>query len=148
MSNEEKGTGMPPQSGSGDSKPQHVTKVSGNSINITGNVSVKGDIVGGNKIVNNSIVVNQAFETIRQIVNKLPDPDDKQEALEIVRKLEMEAQKGEAADEKKVERWFNFLAGMSGDIWDVMISTFANPILGIGTIFQKVAARAKENAKT
>lgn len=149
MENKEKGTGMPSQSGNGDSTPLHVTKVSGNSINITGNVSAKGDIiVGGNKIVSNSTVINQVFETIRQVVNELPDPDDKQEALETIRKLETEAQKGEAADEKKVERWFNFLAGMSGDIWDVLISTFANPILGIGTVFQKVAARAKENAKT
>ena len=147
MTNDKKQGSKPLQSRNNAETQHHVTKVSGNSINITGNVSVKGDIVGGDKIVNYSTLVNQTFERLRQVVNELADQDDKQEALETVKKLEAEAQKGEAADEKKVERWFNFLAGMSGDIWDVLVSTFSNPILGIGTVFQKIAAKAKENSK-
>jgi len=148
MNEKNKRNGKLVQPGSRVNAQQYVPKTAGNSINIKGDVYVKGDIVGGNKTINNSTVINQAFEEIRQVIDELQDQDDKQEAQEIIKKLEMEAQKGEAADEKKVERWFNFLAGMSGDIWDILINTFSNPILGIGTVFQKIAAKAKESSKT
>jgi hypothetical protein len=35
------------------------------------------------------------------------------------------------------------LAIIASDIWEVAIDTFINPIKGLGTIFQKVARRAK-----
>lgn len=85
-----------------------------------------------------------AFTKIMQAVDKLHDKQDKDEAAEFVKKLEAEALRGEQADESKVQRWLNFLAGISEDVWDVAVDTLINPIKGISTVFKKVAQRAKE----
>ena len=82
---------------------------------------------------------------MHKLASIIDDPDINEEVESTISWLEKEAKKGDEADEKKVQRWFSFLAEAAPDIWDVAVTTFANPIAGIGTVFQKVAKRAKED---
>lgn len=58
--------------------------------------------------------------------------------------LEAEARKGDQADEKTITKWLGFLAETAADAWEVAVNTLVNPILGVGKVFQLVAAKAKE----
>jgi hypothetical protein len=115
---------------------------------IEGNVNTGGgDFVGHDKIVKSGASADEistAFLKLYQGIEKLPDPEHRKEALDAAKKLEAEARKGDQADESRVERWFNFLAGMGPDIFDVAVTTFTNPIAGVGKVFQMIAAKAKE----
>jgi hypothetical protein len=42
-----------------------------------------------------------------------------------------------------VRRWFEFLAETSADAWEVAVNTFISPVAGVGTVFKKIAERAK-----
>jgi hypothetical protein len=86
----------------------------------------------------------KAFAPIMEKVNALPDGPDKGVAQSAVKTLEAEARKGDQADEKTVAKWFNFLAETAPDAWDVAITTLVNPILGVGKVFQLIAAKAGE----
>lgn len=88
--------------------------------------------------------VAKAFVPIYAKVNALPDGQDKDVAQSAVKALEAEASKGEQADEKSVTKWFSFLAETAADAWDVAVNTFVNPILGVGKVFQLIAAKAKQ----
>lgn len=88
--------------------------------------------------------IAKAFAAILGKVNALPDSPDKDVAQSAVKALEAEARKGAQADEKAVTKWFGFLAETAADAWDVAVSTLANPILGVGKVFQLIAAKAKE----
>jgi hypothetical protein len=75
------------------------------------------------------------------------DPDvDKEELVETVQKIEKEADKGEEANAKMVERWFRFLADMAPDILEVTAATLANPIAGVATAIRKIAEKAQAGA--
>ena len=74
----------------------------------------------------------------------MPDGGNKQDAKDTVAKLEAEAKKGDKADEQRVTRLFLFLAETGRDAIEVAVNTFINPILGISTVFQKVAQKSKE----
>ncbi len=136
------------------SNKKPTSKETGRSINTGGGVYIEGkvdtgggDFVGRDKIVQSGASADEiatAFLKLYKGIEKIKDADERSETQEIVKKLEAEARKGEQADEKKVQRWFTFLAGMSEDVWDVAITTFANPILGVGKVFQKIAQKAKE----
>lgn len=89
--------------------------------------------------------IAKAFAAITQKVNAMPDGPSKTIAQQAVQGLEAEAKKGDKADEKVVGDWFNFLAQTASDAFDVAVTTFANPIAGIGMVFKKVAERAKED---
>jgi hypothetical protein len=84
-----------------------------------------------------------AFEALHQKVNAMPNGPDKAIAASAVKTLESEAHKGEQASESQVRKWMNFLAETAPDAWDVAIDTFTNPIKGIGTVFKKIADKAK-----
>lgn len=86
----------------------------------------------------------QAFTPIYAKVNALPDGPNKCVAESAVKALEAEACKGDQADEKTVTKWLGFLAETAVDAWDVAITTLANPIRGVGKVFQLIAANAKE----
>lgn len=117
----------------------------GNITNSTGIAIGHGARVNVSQTSGASVAeIAQAFTKIMQAVDRLHDKQDKDEAAGFVKKLEAEALRGEQADESKVQRWLNFLAGISEDVWDVAVDTLINPIKGIGTVFQKIAKRAKE----
>jgi hypothetical protein len=132
-------------------------KPGGISISGGGNVSIGGDVVGGDKITTTTTITSGSSTTINiqmladevrkinQKIEALPDKDEdeKQELKETVARIETEVKKGEEAKPDKVERWLKFIAGMSEDILDVAVATFTNPALGIVEAVRKVAAKVK-----
>lgn len=60
-----------------------------------------------------------------------------------IKKLEEEAAKGDGADENKLEAWIGFLADIAPDVFEVAVTTFANPALGLGMVFKKIADKAR-----
>ena len=85
----------------------------------------------------------QAFAAILEKVQVLPEGPAKEDAAEAVKKLEAEARQGEQADEGRVRRWLEFLAETAPDAWEVAVNTFISPVAGLGTVFKKIAERAK-----
>jgi hypothetical protein len=83
------------------------------------------------------------FEMLKQRANMLGDDADRKDAHQALDAIEREVRRGEKAQEKTAQKWFNFLMETAPDIWDVAIDTFTNPIKGVSTIFRKVAERAK-----
>lgn len=115
------------------------------TISISGsNVDIKGDVIGGNKIVNNynpSFVSND-FESIKKLIEG--QSSNQNELRNAVEQIQEEVRKGESADSTKVEKWLRFLAGMSDDIFQVTVSTIINPIGGIAKAIQLIAKKVKE----
>lgn len=87
--------------------------------------------------------ISKIFKTLEQIVSAIKDEADKKVAESAIKTLETEARKGEQANEKTVKKWMNFLAETAPDAWEVAIDFFINPIRGVGTVFKKIAERAK-----
>jgi ribosomal protein L12E/L44/L45/RPP1/RPP2 len=90
--------------------------------------------------------IARAFAVIMQAVDAMPEGARKGDAREAVQKLEAEAGRGEQAEESRVRRWFALLAETSADAWEAAVNVLANPIAGIGTVFGKIAARAREES--
>jgi len=137
---------------SSNSKSANTTGASGNSISIGGGVS-GSNVVAGN---NNRLTIKQgasadeiakAFSTLYQAVEAKPEGPKKTMVQTAVQELEAESAKGEKAEEGKVQEWFEVLAGMAPDIWEVAVDTFTNPIKGLSTVFKKVAEKAKAEKK-
>ena len=122
-------------------------------INISGeNVSIKGDVIGRDKVVTNYdnssknwVLLEKEFSTVKERISREVDDEVyKEEIQDKVTKIEEEVKKGEDADSNKVEKWLKFIAGMSDDIYQVVVSTLANPVLGISKTIQLIAQKAKE----
>jgi hypothetical protein len=117
---------------------------------VGGNVNIQnGDFVGRDKHITQSTgasvdEIARAFVMIREKANQEKDGSKKEDALQAVEKLKIEAERGEQAEESRVQRWFTFLADVSTDAWDVAVATLSNPKLGLGTAFKKIVQRAKE----
>lgn len=88
--------------------------------------------------------LEQVIRLLLEKVEALPAGPAKEDAQTAVQELKSEAGKGEKADESRVRRWFTFLAETAPDAWEVAVTTFQNPIAGVGKVFQLVAARARE----
>lgn len=86
-----------------------------------------------------------AFVAVMKAVRAMPEGSRKEDAQELVQKLEAEARLGDRADKNRVQRWLAFLAETSADAWEVAIDTFTNPIKGLSSVFQKIAKRAKQD---
>jgi len=102
---------------------------------------------GAQAIVNqakDSDEIDQFFVVLTQKVADLPEGSDKDIAKSAVNALQSEAKLGDNAKESNVSKWLNFLAQTAPDIWDVAITTFSNPIAGLGMAFKKVAERTRE----
>ena len=91
--------------------------------------------------IDESITV--VFRELHRQADTLPKGPEKEIAQTAINELEKEANEGEKAQEKSVEKWMLFLAQAAPDIWEVAISTFLNPIAGLSLVFKKVAERAK-----
>ena len=87
--------------------------------------------------------IARAFALIIQKMDELPEGPGKSIAQAAVQGLATEAKQGEQAEENRVRKWFAFLAEAAPDVLEVVINTFINPIAGLGTVFKKVAERAK-----
>lgn len=131
----------------------HGDKVKGDSITV-GDISGSTGIAigrGAQASVTSGIggdELAQLFSAVyRQIEIRPQDPDvDKEELADTVKKIELEAAKGENANPRKVERWLLFLADMAPDIMEVAAATLADPIAGVASVIRKVAEKVKSEA--
>jgi hypothetical protein len=87
----------------------------------------------------------QMEKSIDALKNLLPE--DKTDLKESVSKVAEEVSKGEKADAGRIERLLNVLGGMSADIFDVALTTLANPLAGLGLVIKKVGDRARLEMK-
>lgn len=122
----------------------------------SGDIKV-GDIIGGTGVAIGRNIsqqihisrgasadeIGQAFAVLQQAMQKMPDGAEKGMAQAALDGLKTEATKGDQVRESDVEKWLAFLLNAAPDIWEVAVDTFANPIKGLGTVYQKVAQRAK-----
>ena len=69
--------------------------------------------------------------------------DEQKDLKEQVAKIETEAAKGDQADASRLERLINTLAVIGPDIFEVAVTTLANPLAGIGLVLKKIGDRAK-----
>jgi hypothetical protein len=163
--------GQPQAHGDVLSGGQRVVNTGGGSL-VEGDLNIGGDYVGGNKTVTQhaggDIVgrdkitttttttstglsgdqlqkLIEAFANIQRQIDARPDDPkvDKDEIKDTVKRLEAEAQKGEAANPDKVQRWLAGLAAMAPDIFKVTVATLANPISGLATAIQLIANKAR-----
>ncbi len=119
-----------------------------------------GDIVGRDKITTTTTTTGlsgdqlqklaEAFANIQKQIDARPDDPkvDKDEIKDTVKRLETEAQKGEAANPDKVRRWLTGLAAMAPDIFKVTVATLASPIAGLATAVQLIANKAREELES
>ena len=117
---------------------------------IGGNVSLGGGSFIARDQINYagaapSSEMTAAFEKLTAAVQALSNPAEQLSAQMVVKELEKEAAKGDAASEETVKNWFDMLLRMSPDIWDVAVTTFANPIAGLSLAFKKIAEKAKSD---
>lgn len=124
-------------------------------VTITGNqVSVGGDIVGGDKVTTNYHGVQaaelarllEAFTRIQQAIDMRPADRrvEKDELRETVSRIEKEVQKGEEADVEKLRRWLLFLAEAADDIFQITIAALASPLMGAAKSVQVLARRLRK----
>ncbi len=88
-----------------------------------------------------------AFGQLFEKINQMPEGTEKAVANSAAQALEKEAQKGPRAEEATVSKWFSILAQMAPDVFEVALTTFANPIQGLGMAFQKIAQKARAGHK-
>ena len=85
-----------------------------------------------------------ALAALYQLIEQLPDSEEKQKLLESIKAL---AAKTDSDDESGVEDLFKNVAGLAPDVAEVAINTLINPASGVATLVQKVAVRMAESRK-
>lgn len=99
-----------------------------------------------------SVISNESlssiFEWMAQInkkVNSLPgiSQAEKEDIKQQVEKIGNEAQKGSKAEVGRLEKLINTFKVMAPDIFDVVITTLANPLAGIGLVIRKIGDKVK-----
>jgi hypothetical protein len=70
-------------------------------------------------------------------------PADKTVLKDNIVKVADEVAKGKQADSGRLERFLNVILDIAPDIFDVAITTLANPLAGLGLVAKKIGERAK-----
>lgn len=121
------------------------------SITLTGD----GNVVGSNNVVTVTKTtgvdpekLRAFFEFMQKKVEAQPDlpPTVKEDVRAELKDVETELKKGEQADESFLMRRLRNIGRMAPDILDVMLTTFANPVAGLGKVAQKIAEKARAEA--
>jgi serine/threonine-protein kinase len=88
--------------------------------------------------------ITRLFETIyRQIEARPEDPNvDKEELIEIVKKIQREVARGEHATPSKVKRWLENLTELAPDIHKAMVAGLIQPGAGVPAPIRHLAAQA------
>lgn len=129
-----------------------ITQIGGDQINAQGSqgfinrpsgpVSQHfGDVTHGD-----SAAFAQAFAQIYAAIDaRPPDADvDKEEIAATVKNIEQEARKGDAANEKKLDRWLRSLAVLAADIFDITVAALTGPQAAFAAVARRAAARVKQ----
>lgn len=118
-----------------------------------GDVQAGGDVAGGDMTKTytqnpDPEAIASAFSKIYAQVAQKPDlaPQDKADVQEKLQEVEAELKKGEDANESFIQSRLRNIQRMAPDILDVVLTTFANPVLGMGMVAKKVAGKMKAEA--
>ena len=123
---------------------------------VAGNVTVtNGDVVGRDQTKTiiqqggDPAALAEAFTAFYQQIAEKPDlaPQEKTDVQAELEEVEAELQKGQAADEGFIRRRLRNVQRMAPDILDVVLTTFANPTLGLGMVANKIAGKMKAEAQ-
>ena len=129
----------------GDQKATSIFNQSGQTVHGS-QTNVAGDY-HDNRVTNagglDPAVLEKLFAGLNQKIEKMEDGVEKTIAQTTVQGLKEEVEKGEKADETKVQKMFNSLLNMAPDVWEVAVATFVNPVAGVGMAFKKIAERAQ-----
>lgn len=118
----------------------HIGGNASNNTIITGDGNNFSQITGGS--VNE---IAKAFATIREKANQERELANREDALDAVKKLKAQADRGEQAEEERVQRWFGFLEEVSINTWHVAVIVLSNPMLDLGTPFKNAVERVKDD---
>ena len=110
---------------------ENASKQTG-GVNISsGNVTVGGDIVGRDKIVDSQIStmqLNNIFRPLTEALNSAP-PEAQEEAAQKVEALKKEAAKGKSAGDGVIARLLEGLVALVPGAVTAVVSAFGTPIL-------------------
>jgi hypothetical protein len=130
--------------------------------NITG-TSGNFNVAGGNITTHTTTTttsglsaaeINQLFDKLYTSIETRPDTaavdkEDLKTDLKEIQTTVMEAVKQEQqVDENFLSRRFRNIARTAPDILDVIVTTLANPLAGLGIVAAKIAKKAKEETGT
>jgi hypothetical protein len=78
-------------------------------------------------------------------IERLEDLPEEDRALlkQNVEQIAWEAEMGENADPKRIERRLNMLPGMAPEFFDVALTTLTDLFVGIGLVIQKAGDKAR-----
>lgn len=118
------------------------------SLHITGDGNVVGNHSSSTVIKQEGIdiaALEQAFTNFYTAVAQQPElpTQDKVDLQAELRDVEAELKKGEEADEGFIRRRLRNIRRMAPDIYDVVLTTFGNPIAGLGMVAKKIAEKMK-----
>jgi len=137
-----------------DQRRQSVVDTGGGAY-IGGNVSLGGGTFIGRDQVNISHrsgldekEVEALFEAIYQKVNTSVVDFMQEPVTQQVQQIEtiVTADKPEAKKQAELEPFAMRLAKMAPDIFEVMLKTLANPVLGLGTVAEKIRQKAQQGS--
>ncbi len=128
--------------------------IGGGSTNVGGDISGRdslragGDIVGRDKVTIGDSSVQSLAQWRALVESKIEaqptlSAEDKQDLKDQVAKIHAEASKGAQADPSRLEKLINTLAVMGPDIFEVAVTTIANPLAGVGLALKKIGDKAK-----
>lgn len=136
-------------------KPKKSSDTTNYGVGIGGNVNTGGgDITGRDHIEIRSSgptpdQLAAAFAPIYTRIERLEHlpKEDREDLQATTKEIQDEVAKGEKADETVLQRRLRSIGRMAPDILEVIISTIANPVLGLGVAARKIADKAAEESK-
>jgi hypothetical protein len=121
------------------------TSASGDGLVINGDVT--GSKIVNSKVSNVTNTSNFFLPIYRAVEESQLSPVEKNDLKAEIADVEAEIQKGDAADESFLTRRLHSIERMAPDILDVILTTFANPVAGLGMVAKKVADKIKAETK-
>lgn len=82
---------------------------------------------------------------INQVIDSAPNISqaEKEDLKRQIEKISDEIQKGPKVETGRLEKLINVLGVMAPDIFEVIVATLANPLMGIGLVIKKIGDKAK-----
>ena len=147
-----KTTKLPPPDASLKARTSSRTGISvGNISDVGGDVNIAGRDINTQHSTGLSVQeVGPLFEQIYSAIQSRPetsaaDTKDLEAAVqEIQSTVSAAAQKNEKVDEGFLAGRFRNIARIAPDVLDVVVTTLANPLAGLGVAAKKIAEKAKE----
>jgi hypothetical protein len=123
-------------------------------IKIGGNVNTGGGAIAGRDLNNSTIniqvtdnyeKITQSFSHIYSLINDKKDIDEfkRKEISKQVATIEKEVCKV-TPSEKNIKRPLTILAKMAPDILTIVLTTIANPLMGLAKVAQKISEKASQ----